>query len=161
MAGHLHGSAADGNASRARIQGECAAPKFVMGKPACPPDQGSNARQNLFHPEGLRYIVVRPTVDPLYFFMPASARSQNEHGHEDARFPPAAKQGKPIDFRQTKVEYYRVILLGMHEEIGLCPVGGAVDGVPGLSERFRQLPGQEYLVLYDQNSQSNIYNVIG
>ena len=53
----------------------------------------------------------------------------------------------------SQIEYYRVILLGVGEEIGLFPVGGAVDGVSGFGERFRQLPGQECFVLYDQNPQ--------
>ena len=45
---------------------------------------------------------------------------------------------------------------GAGEEIGLFPVGGAVNRVAGFGERFRQLPGQEYFVLNDQNPQLDI-----
>ena len=87
-------------------------------------------------------VIVRPAVDPLHFFVPAPARRQNEHRREDARFPPAAKQGESIYFRQSEIEYYCVVVLSLREEIGLFPIGGAVDGVAGFGERFRQLPGQ-------------------
>jgi hypothetical protein len=124
-----------------------------MGEPAGAADQGSNASQHLFYPERLRDVVVRPAVDPLYFLVPASPRRQDEHGRKDALFPPAAKQGKSVNFRQPKIEYHRVILLRVGEEIGLFPIGGAVDGVSGFGKRFRQLPGQKQLVFYNQNPQ--------
>ena len=156
MAGQLHRSAADRHASCARVKSQGAAPKFSMGEPAGAADQSSNAGKDLFDPERLCDVVVRPAVDPLYFFVPASARGQNEHGREDASFPPAAKQGESVYFRQPKVEYNRVISRSAGEEIGLFPVGGAVDGVSGFGERFRQLPGQEYFVFYDKNPQLDI-----
>lgn len=140
MAGQLHRGAADRHASGARVKSQRAAPKFGMGKPACAADQSSNACKDLFDPEWLGNVVVRPAVDPLYFFMPASAGGQNEHGREDAHFPPPAKQGESVYFRQSEVEYNRVILLRVAEEIGLFPVGRAVDGIAGVGERFRQLP---------------------
>ena len=86
MAGQLHGNTLDGHAGGARVKSECAAPQFGMSDPTCAADQSSDAGKDLFDPERLRDIVVRPAVNPLYFFVPASARGQDEHGRFGERF---------------------------------------------------------------------------
>src|SRR5690349_3057421 len=88
VAGQLHGSAADGYASRARVKSQFTAPKLGMSEAAGAADQRSNAGQDLFDAERLRDVVVRSAIDPLDFFVPASARGQDEHGRENARFTP-------------------------------------------------------------------------
>ena len=77
----------------------------------------------------------------------------------DASFAPAAEQRESVRFSgRSEIEHDGVILLGARQEIGLLAVGGAVDRVSGFGQRFRQLPGQENFVLYDQNPQLIIYN---
>src|SRR5947209_86865 len=98
MAGQLHRSAADGDTGCACVKNQGAAPKLRMGEPASAADQSANAGKYLFDPERLCDVVVRAAVDPLYFFVPASARRQNEHRREDACLPPAAKKGEPVRF---------------------------------------------------------------
>ena len=153
MTGQFYADAGYRDASRARVERECAAAKFRMSDPTGPADESSDARKNFFDAERLRDIVVRATIDALHFFVPGSPRGQNEHRREDTGLAPTAEQSKPVDFRQSQIEDYRVILFGVGEEIGSFAIGGAVNGVSGFGERYRQLPGQECFVLDDQNPQ--------
>src|ERR1700692_1376154 len=125
MTRQLNRSAADGHAGCARVKNEGATPKLGMGKSAGAADQSANAGQDLFDPERLSHVVVRPAVDPLYLFMPTSPRGQNEHRRENARLPPTAEQGESVNFRQSQVEHDGVISLSVREEIGMFPIGGA------------------------------------
>ena len=52
-------------------------------------------------------------------------------------------QRESVHFRQSEVEYYRIILLSVREEIGLLSIAGTVDRVSSSAERIRQLPGQK------------------
>src|SRR5262249_1560996 len=126
-----------GHASRPRVQSERAAPKLAERDTAGATNQRSDARENLLDSEGFRDVIVCAAVDPLNFFVPASARRQHEHGLEHPRLPPAAQQSESVYFRQAEIEYDSIILLRLCEEIGLFTVGGRVDSIPGFRERFR------------------------
>jgi hypothetical protein len=77
MAGQLHRSAVDGNASCAWVKRERAATELRLRKPARAADQCSNAGQDFFDAEGLCDVVVRPTVDPPALFR-ASSRARSK-----------------------------------------------------------------------------------
>jgi hypothetical protein len=160
MAGQLHGSAAGGNASRARVESECAATKFRLSQAARTANQSPNARQHLFDPEGLGDVIVRAAIDPLNLFVPAPSRGQNKHGHENPVFPPPSKQCEPVDFRQSQIEHNGIILLRVGKEIGLLPIGGAIDGIAGFAQRFCQLTGQKRFVFDNQNAQLHPYSAV-
>ena len=91
MAGQLDGIPTDGDARVAHIKHKRTAPKFGLGEATGAADERSNARQELFHPERLRDVVVRAAVDSLHFLVPTAARGQNENRGQNACRPASAE----------------------------------------------------------------------
>jgi hypothetical protein len=103
--------------------------------------------------KGLGDVVVGPAVDPLYLLVPAAARRQHQDGKTQPGVAPLPQQRQAVDFGEPEVEHRGVVALGMAQEVGALAVGRAVDGVSGLRQRARQLPGQPSLVFDDQYAQ--------
>jgi hypothetical protein len=161
VAGQFHRGARQGNASGARVQRESTATKFSLREPAGAANQSSKTGEDLFDAEGLGNVVVGAAVDALNFFVPAPSRCQNQHGREDTGLPPAPQQCESVDFGQSEIEHYGIILLGVGKEVGLLSIGGAIDCITGSAQRSCQLAGQQYFVLDNQNAQLHSYSAIG
>ena len=139
---------------------ECATTQLWLSETAGPADERAKAGEHLFDPEGLRHIVVRPSVDTQDFLMPGSARGQDEDRRAHALFPPTPQQREAIYFRQAEVKHNRVILLAVDQKVSLFAVNGAVHCITTFSQRFGHLPGQKGFVFDDQNPQLDIYTVL-
>ena len=147
VAGQLDRRAVAGHARGAGIERDGAGAKLGRDLPAGPPDECPETRQDLFHPKGLRDIVVSAPVDPLHLLVPAAPRRQEQHGHRQALLAPSPQHREPIHLWQAEVQHHSVVALRPPKEVGALAVGGAVDGIPGLAEGGGQLPRQSCFIL--------------
>ena len=136
---------------RARIERDRAAAQLGRDLPARAPDQRPQPREDLLHPKRLGHVVVGAAVDPLDLLVPAAARRQHQHRHGEPRVAPAPQDREAVDAGQAKVEHDRVVAFRLSEEIGALAVGRAIDRIPGVAERRRELTRQPRFVFDHQD----------
>ena len=61
-----------------------------------------------------------------------------------------AEQRQAVDAGQAEVEHHGVVGLAAGEVVGALAVAGHVDGIAGVAQGIRQVPGQARLVLDHQ-----------
>jgi hypothetical protein len=59
-------------------------------------DDSAYARQNLFHVERLRDVIIRSRIECLDLIVPAVSRRQRDHRHGTAGFAPILQNGDAI-----------------------------------------------------------------
>ena len=131
--------AVDRGARGARIEPEGAADQGGGRMPGGPPQQGPEARQQLFGVEGLGQVVVGAGVEAGDLLAPGAAGGEDQHRSGHALLAPALEHRDAVDLGQAEVEHDGVVGLGLAQEMGLLAVSGVVDRIAGVRQRHLQL----------------------
>ena len=117
-------------------------------------EKRTDARQHLFHVEGLGHVVVGAGVHAGHLVAPALARREDQHRHLALVAPPLLEHAQAVFLGETEIEYDGVVGLGIAEKMPLLAVERGVDGVARIAQRGDELPVQVGIVLDDEKSQT-------
>src|SRR5262245_10886258 len=113
-------------------------------------DLGADARQQLFHMEGLGHVVVSTGIHAGNLVAPAIPRGQDDHGHVAAGATPLLEHADAVDLGQAGVKDDNVVGLGLAEKEALLAVECGIDGIPGIGQRRNQLAIEIAVIFEDQ-----------
>jgi hypothetical protein len=104
-------------------------------------------RQEFFHSERLREVIVGAGIDAVDPFGPTAARCQDEDRGSASVCPPPLEHGEPIHPWQAEVEHYRSVILGIAAKPRLLTVAHGFDHIPGGLERSRYIRRDPSVIL--------------
>ena len=134
-----------------RVERDGADREHRGGAAGCAAQQGTDAREQLLHGEGLRQIVVGAGVDPLDALGPGAARGQDQHREITACRAPLPEHREPVHSRQAEVEHGGVVVLSVALEPGCLAVAREVDRIARALEGRTHAAGDPRVILDEQD----------
>ena len=110
--------------------------------------------------KGLGDIIVGAGIEALHLVAPAIARGEHQDWHGAAGPPPGFQHRDAVHLRQPDVEDDRVVRFAFAEVMPLLAVESAVNDIPGLGQRSRQLAVEIRIVFDNKKPQGKLRSAL-